>query len=79
MKAWRDDGKGSNLESGTLCCNTGRPFSEDATLQLPDPSCKVDMMRFIQKRPRPISLQRGLCLDRSPPATGRREEKWKRC
>ena len=31
MKAWRDYGRGSNLESGTGCCKTGRPFSEDAS------------------------------------------------
>ena len=30
MKAWRDEGRGSSLESGTSCCRTGRPFSEDA-------------------------------------------------
>ena len=29
MKSWRDYGRGSNLESGTGCCKTGRPFSED--------------------------------------------------
>ena len=31
MQAWRDDGRGSSLESGPGCYKTGRPFSEDAT------------------------------------------------
>ena len=32
IKAWRDYGRGSSLESGTGCCRTGLPFSEDAIL-----------------------------------------------
>ena len=30
MKAWRDYGRGTNLESGTSCYKMGRPFSEGA-------------------------------------------------
>ena len=37
--------------------------------QLPDRSFKVDMTRFIRERLRPISLQRGKCLDRSAEAS----------
>ena len=42
----------------------GRHFS-----QLPDRRFKVDMTRFIRERPRPISLPRGRCLDRSAEAS----------
>ena len=42
----------------------GRHFT-----QLPDRSIKVDMTRFIRERLRPISLQRGRCLDRRAEAT----------
>ena len=41
----------------------GRHFT-----QLPDRSFKVDMVRFIRKRLRPIHLQRVRCLDKSAEA-----------
>ena len=65
-KAWRDYGRGSNLESGTGFYKTDRLFFGGRHFtQLPDRSFKVDMTRFIRERLRPISLPRRRCLDRS--------------
>ena len=49
MKAWRDYGRGSSLESDICCYRTGHPFSEDATSH----SYRIDdVWTRVRKRPK---------------------------
>ena len=69
MKAWRDYGRGSNLESGTGCYKTGPPFSVDATSH----SYRIEALRLtwrdLSESLRSISLPHGRCLDSSAEAS----------